>query len=468
MELCSLGAKSLASLLRSRAVSAVEVTAAHLDRIERINPRFNAIVTLTAGKALERAMRLDRAAALGEFQGPLHGVPVVHKDLFDTCGVRTTYGSRIYENHVPDADALMVERMEHAGAISLGKTNTPEFGAGSQTFNEIFGATRNPYDPSKTCGGSSGGSAVALATGMAALANGTDFGGSLRNPASFCGVVGLRPSAGRVPRWPAASGWFPLDVDGPMARSVEDVALLLSVIAGADPRSPIALTDAAAVFAEPLTAHINGLRVAWFNNAGGIPFDLEVRRVVNSQKSVFTAMGCIVEDAEPDFTFADESFRTLRAWYAALNHGERSMQHPGALKATLAQEVEQGMGLSGGELGRAEKLRTQLYQRTRAFFQHYDAYVLPTVQVLPFPVEQPYVSEIDGVAMNGYIDWMRSCYYISATGHPAISVPAGFSESGLPVGLQIVGQHQGERRLLEIAYAYEQAAGIAKRNPWTA
>ena len=462
-ELCYLGARKLAALLRQRSVSAVEVTAAHLDQVARLNPSLNAIVTITPAQALERAMKLDRLAGCGEFQGPLHGLPVAHKDLFDTRGVRTTYGSLIYEHYTPEADALVVERMEAAGAISLGKTNTPEFGAGSQTFNEIFGATRNPHDPSKTCGGSSGGSGVALAGGMVALANGTDLGGSLRNPASFCGVVGMRPAAGRVPKWPSSAGWFSLDVDGPMARSVDDLALLLSVIAGPDKRSPIALTESGDIFAASLPSDLKGVRVAWFQELAGMPFEPEVRKIVDSQRKTFEAIGCVVESAEPDFVHADESFRTLRAWYSALNHSGRMAQYPGMLKATLAREVEQGMSLGGAEIARAEKLRTELYHRMRAFFDRYDAFVLPTVQVLPFPVEQPYVNEINGVALESYIDWMRSCYFISATGHPAISVPAGYSEDGLPVGLQIVGRHQGERRLLEIAYGYEQAAGVAQR-----
>ena len=395
---------------------------AHLDQIARLNPQLNAIVTLTAEKALQRAKQLDN----GEFAGPLHGLPVVHKDLFDTAGIRTTYGSKLYEYHIPEQDCLMVERMESAGAICLGKSNTPEFGAGSQTFNEIFGVTRNPYDPTKTCGGSSGGSAVALATGMAALANGTDLGGSLRNPASFCGVVGLRPS--RVP----------LDVDGPMGRTVEDVALLLSVITKTE--------------FSPLDSNLKGLRVAWFKNLGDVPFEPEVLQVVNSRRKTFEAMGCLVEDAEPDFTGADESFRILRAWNSASKHADRVA----FLKATLAKEVERGLALTEAEVERAKTLQSELRHRVGVFFERFDAFVLPTVQVLPFAVELPFVREINGIALETYIDWMKSCYYISATGHPAISVPAGFSESGLPIGLQIVGKHQGERRLLEIAYGFEQ------------
>ena len=422
----------------------MELTIAHLDQIAKLNPQLNAIVTLTADKAIQRAKQLDESAARGEFAGALHGLPVVHKDLFDTAGIRTTYGSRLYEHHIPEQDCLMVERMESAGAICLGKSNTPEFGAGSQTFNEIFGVTRNPYDPKKTCGGSSGGSAVALATGMAALANGTDLGGSLRNPASFCGVVGLRPSFGLVPK-------FPLDVDGPMGRTVEDVALLLSVITN---------TECA-----PFNLNLKGLRVAWFKDLGDVPFEPEVLQVVNSRRKTFEAMGCLVEDAEPDFKGADESFRILRAWNSAIQHGDRVAQNPGVIKDTLVKEVQRGLALSEAEVEHARSLQSELRHRVGVFFERFDAFVLPTVQVLPFAVELPFVREINGIALENYIDWMKSCYYISATGHPAISVPAGFSESGLPIGLQIVGKHRGEQRLLEIAYGFEQAAQV-RRGKW--
>ena len=440
-----MGARELALLLRQRTVSAVEVTQAHIEQIIRLNPALNAIVTPTFDQAMKRARELD---ATGVHQGALHGIPVVHKDLFDTRGVRTTYGSRIYENHVPDSDAPIVELMEAAGAISLGKTNTPEFGAGSQTFNAVFGATRNPHDLSKTCGGSSGGSAVALACGMAALANGTDLGGSLRNPASFCGVVGMRPSAGLVPKRRSRASAFDLDVDGPMARTVDDLTLLLSVIA--DPGSSVT------------SSHSNRkvVRVGWYQGLESMPFEHEVTRVFETSQKTFVDMGCIVEAAQPDFQDADESFRTLRAWYAALNHAEHLTQYSGMMKETLAREVERGMSLSAAHVAVAETQQAELLRRTSQFFERFDVFVLPTVQVLPFPVEQPYPTEINGRKLDSYIDWMRSCYFISATGHPAISVPAGFSNSGLPVGIQMVGPHNGEKRLLEIALAFEQAACV--------
>lgn len=452
-------ARRMAFLLRSKQISAVELVEAHLEQISNSNPKLNAIVTLTAAAALERALLADAATLRGECWGPLHGMPVVHKDLLDTKGVLTTYGSKIYANHVPHEDSLVVERMAAAGAICLGKTNTPEFGAGSQTYNEVFGATGNPFDPSKTCGGSSGGSAVALATGMAPFATGTDLGGSLRNPASFCGVVGMRCAPGRVPNWPTLNAWFPLDVHGPMARNVADLAMLLAVIAGPDQRSPISIAQPGSVFGGALDAQMKGKRIAFFDNLGGVPFDAEVKQRINEQRKVFESMGCIVAVAEPNLDGADESFRILRAWNAALNHASRIAAHPGVIKQTLVREVQQGQDLGAFEVARAEKLRTELFHRVRKFFETYDAFVLPTVQVLPFPLEQLYVNEINGVALNSYIEWMKSCYLISATGHPAISVPAGKSESGLPIGMQIVGRHQGERELLEIAYAYEVAAG---------
>jgi len=300
-----LPATELARLIRANELSAREVVAAHLDRIDRVNPRLNAIVTLVADRALEQADRADAAMARGDAVGPLHGLPIAHKDLQPTKGIRTTFGSPVFGNFVPTEDSLLVERCRNAGAILVGKTNTPEFGAGSQTFNPVFGATRNPYDVTKTCGGSTGGGAVALATGMLPLADGTDMGGSLRNPASFCGVVGLRPSPGRVPSWPARMAWSGLSVDGPMGRSVADVALLLSAIAGPDPRSPIGLGDSGDRFAMPLDRDFTNTRVAWWTDLGGVPVDRRVRAVVDAQRGAFESIGCRVEHADPEFTGAD-------------------------------------------------------------------------------------------------------------------------------------------------------------------
>jgi amidase len=329
----------------------------------------------------------------------------------------------------------------------------------------VFGATRNPYDLSKTCGGSSGGSAVALATGMVPLADGTDMGGSLRCPANFCNIVGLRPSVGRVPQLPALDGWGSLSVSGPMARSVEDLALYLSAIAGPDARDPLAIAEDGARFAAPLAGDMKGKRIAWNLDMGGLPVDKRVSRAIEAQCGVFEGLGCIVEDAGPDWRDAHEIFMTLRAYSFELQLGAVLDRYPGVLKDAVVWNIEAGRKLTGTELARAEKLRTALFQRLHRFMEKYDFIVLPVNQVPPFPVEQQYVTEIDGVQMETYIDWMRSCYLVTATTHPAISVPCGFTDEGLPVGLQIVGRHHGEWELLQIAHAFEQATQFGKRRP---
>jgi amidase len=464
-ELCFLSATAMAAEIRAGHLSARELMQAHLARIADINPKVNAIVTLHAEQALAAAAAADEAQARGAALGPLHGLPVAHKDLLLTRGMRTTFGSRVHENFIPARSALAVERQQQAGAISIGKTNTPEFGAGSQTFNSVFGATRNPYDLSKTCGGSSGGSAVALATGMAALADGTDMGGSLRCPANFCNVVGLRPSVGRVPQLPALDGWGSLSVTGPMARTVEDLALYLSAMAGPDARDPLSIDEDGARFRAPLARDFKGTRIAWSPDMGGLPVDRRVSGIIDAQRGVFEQLGCIVDDACPDFRDAHEVFMALRAFSFELQLGAVMDQHPGVLKDTVVWNIEAGRKLSASQLARAEKLRTALFQRMHQFMQQYDFIVLPVNQVAPFPIEQQYVTEIDGAAMESYIDWMRSCYYVTASAHPALSLPCGFTDDGLPVGMQIVGRHRGEFELLQIAHAFEQATGVGQRRP---
>ncbi len=464
-ELCWLSATDLAARVRRRDVSCREAMDAHLDRIARVNPRLNAIVTLLAEQGRERAVAADERLARGEAVGPLHGLPIAHKDLVLTKGVRTTLGSPIFADFVPDQDEIIVERLRAAGAIMIGKTNTPEFGAGSQTYNQVFGATRNPYDSSMTCGGSSGGAAVALATGMLPIADGSDLGGSLRNPASFCNVVGLRPAPGRVPTWPHRVGWFPLAVEGPLARTVQDVALLLSVMAGPDPRAPIAIAESGAQFRQPLERSFAGVRVAWSPTLGGLPVDPRVGAVLDAARPVFADLGCAVDEATPDFQDADEVFRVWRAWYFDLALGELLPEHRAEMKDTVVWNIEEGAKLSGPQIGRAEKQRTLLYHRVREFMERYEFLVLPVSQVPPFDVRQPYVTEINGVAMETYLDWMRSCSYVSVTGLPAISVPAGFTPEGLPVGIQIVGRHQDELGVLRLAYAFEQATRVGERRP---
>ncbi len=464
-DLVFMTACEMARLVRNREISAQELMEAHLSQIEGINPRVNALVTLVAEQAMEAAREADMKLARGEKAGPLHGLPVAHKDLVDTKGIRTTYGSPIFRDHVPAVDALIVERLKSAGALTLGKTNTPEFGAGSQTFNPVFGPTRNPYDLNKTCGGSSGGAAVALACGMVPIADGSDLGGSLRNPASFCNVVGFRPSPGRVPTWPAPSAWFPLTVEGPMARTVQDAALMLGAIAGPDPRSPISIAEPGERFWGPLDRDFRGVRIAWSRDLGGLPVEAEVTRVLESQLSVFQEMGCIVEEAEPDLTDADEVFRVFRAWRFELSHGRLLDEKKHFMKQTVIWNIEEGRKLTGVQLGQAEVKRTALYHRVREFMEQYEFLLLPVSQVLPFPVEQEYVTEINNIRMETYLDWMRSCYYITVTGLPAISVPCGFSSQGLPVGLQIVGRHQQDLGVLQLAYAFQEATVFWKKRP---
>jgi amidase len=464
-EICFLPATELARRIRTKEVSAQEVMATHLDQIERINPQVNAIVTLLPERAMQGARDADQALARGKEVGPLHGLPIAHKDLVPTKGIRTTFGSPVFKDFVPDQDSLIVERLHNAGAITIGKTNTPEFGAGSQTFNEVFGETRNPYDLTKTCGGSSGGAAVALACGMLPIADGSDMGGSLRNPASFCNVVGFRPSPGRVPTWPDQAAWFTLQVEGPMARTVQDVALLLSAIAGPDPRAPLSIAEPGSRFAQPLERDFKGSRLAWSRDLGGLPVDPRVTAALDAQRHVFESLGCTVEDAEPDFTDADEIFKVLRAWRFELSRGELLHTHREQIKDTVIWNIEEGIKLSGPQIGQAERKRTELYHRVRTFMERYEFLILPVSQVPPFEIQQRYVASINDVHMDTYIDWMRSCYYITVTGHPAISVPCGFAPDGLPVGMQIVGRHHADFKVLQLAHAFEQATGFWKRRP---
>jgi amidase len=464
-DLCFLTAVELARRIRAREVSVSEVVRAHLAQIERVNPKVNAIVTLTAERALEDAKAKDAALARGDAAAPLFGLPVAHKDLVPTRGIRTTFGSPIYRDHVPAVDGLIVERLRVAGAVTLGKTNTPEFGAGSQTFNEVFGRTLNPYDATKTCGGSSGGAAVALACGMVPIADGSDTGGSLRNPAAFCNVVGLRTSPGRVPAWPREMAWSALSVQGPMARTVADTALMLSAIAGPDPRSPIAIAEPGEIFRRPLDRDVRGVRVAWSRDLGGLPFDSRVTTALEPARKVLEGLGCAVDEAQPDLRDAREIFQVLRAFAFATRYGPMLAEHRHQIKDTVIWNTEQGLKLTARELGEAEVKRTALYHRVREFMERYEFLVLPATQVPPFDVTQPYVTEIGDVALPTYIDWMRACSDITVTGLPALSVPGGFTPDGLPVGLQIVGRHQNDWGVLQIAHAFEQATGVGRRRP---
>jgi amidase len=450
-------------MIRARKVSASEVMRAFIAQIERVNPKVNAIVTFLPEQALKEAKKLERKGAAR--LGPLAGLPIAYKDLIDTRGIRTTRGSLVYRDHVPAEDHSLVERLRAAGAITLGKTNTPEFGAGSQTFNAVFGATRNPYDPSKTCGGSSGGAAVAVACGMLPFADGSDLAASLRNPANYCNVVGFRPTPGRVPSYPAANAWDTQPVIGPVARTVADAAFLLAAMAGPDPRVPISIAEPGKAFARSLARSFRGTRVAWSATLGGLPMDERVLRALAPQRKVFASLGCRMEDAEPDFDGATEAFETLRALSFSLRFAPLLRTHRGELKDTVVWNIEQGLRLDGERIARAERLRTGLFQRMRRFFERYDFLVAPVNQLPPFPVELDYPREIAGVKMGNYLDWMKSCYYVTITSHPAISVPAAFTDDGLPVGLQIVGRYRDDFGVLQLAHAFEQATRVWKRRP---
>jgi amidase len=463
--ICFMSALEMARLIKAKKLSAREVMAAHLAQIERVNPKVNAIVTLVAEMAMDAAAKADERQASEQELGPLHGLPVAHKDLLETRGIRTTFGSLLYQDYVPVEDDLVVERVRRAGAITVGKTNTPEFGAGSQTFNRVFGATHNPYDLTKTCGGSSGGAAVALACGLVPVASGSDMGGSLRNPAAFCNVVGFRPSIGRVPNPKASFAWSTLSTSGCLGRSVADLAFVLSTIAGPDSRAPLSIAEPGERFAQNLDRNFKGVRVAWFKDLGGVPFDGRIRTVVDGHRATFESMGCIVEQAEPDFAPAEIAFRGLRAWNSASTYSERLHAHPDAFKDTLKGEIEEGLRLKAMDLAHAETAHGEMWRRFQAFLDQYEYFVLPTTQLPAFDINIPYPQEIAGVKFTKYIDWMKSCWYISATGNPAASVPGGFTPEGLPVGVQIVGRHQEDFSVLQIAHAFEQGTGFGKQRP---
>jgi amidase len=448
-DLCFRSATELAAAIRSKQLSTREVLDAHLAQIARWNPVVNAIVTLTEDRARAQAAGADEALARGDEPGPLHGLPIAHKDLVDTAGVRTTYGSPIYATNVPEVNEPFVERIREAGAIMIGKTNTPEFGAGSHTFNAVFGATRNPYDTTKSAGGSSGGAAAALATGMLPIADGSDLGGSLRNPASFCNVVGFRPSVD-----PAAAP-EELSVDGPMARTVEDVALLLAAMTGGQRID--------------VRGDVGGTRLAWAPTCGGVfPVERTVVDVVDATRTVFDRLGCETVTESPDLDGAREVFFTLRARSYATELGELLAEHRDEMKPTVVWNIEQGLALRDDDIRRALERMRALRRAAMAFFTPFAYLVQPVSQVPPFDAELEYPTEVSGVPMQTYIDWMASCWSITVLGGPAISVPAGFTGGGLPIGIQIVGRPGDDAGVLRLAHAFEQATGFGRIRPASA
>jgi amidase len=455
--LCFASARELAKQIRSRQVSCREVMTAFLAQIARLNPRLNAIVAkLDDDQCLALADKADRAFSDGGPIGPLHGLPIAFKDLEPAVGFPQTKGSPIFRNFLPDADSVLVERIRRAGAIPIGKTNVPEFGMGSQTYNTVYGTTLNPYDPTKTAGGSSGGAAVAVATGMLPIADGGDLGGSLRNPANFNNIVALRPSPGLVPVEPIQFHNWGLSTKGILARSIDDLSYGLGSVANQ--------------FTSQLLAGVvggiaRGSRVAWCPDLGGLPLDSRVRRIVEGHRKTFEDLGCVVEDACPDFGNVDEIFMTMRRWASWNTYKDLLERHRDQLKPEAIWEIEAGSRLNAGMVEKAVIAFQQLHERLLSFQTRYEFLVCAVNQVPPFDQSEHWPTTIDGVRMETYISWMKSTYWISATLCPAMSVPAGFTDAGLPVGIQIVGGVGQDLNVLSVGHAFEQATGFGKRRP---
>jgi amidase len=461
-------AGELVKLYRARRVSPLEVMQALLARIDAVNPTVNAIVTLARDAALWNARRATAALKRGAGSlPPLFGVPVAIKDVTPTAGIRTTQGSKLFEDHVPDEDALVVQRLRAAGAIVLGKTNTPEFAFGPNTVNSVFGATRNPWDLTRTAGGSSGGSAAALATGMCPLAEGTDLGGSLRGPAAFCGVVGFRTTPGLIPRYPSVLAWDSYSVEGPMARTVADAALMLSVMAGPDDRAPLSYDVDPRPFTAAVRApSVKGWRVPWSVDFDGLVLvDDEVRSVFEQAVSVFRSLGARVEAGCPDMSDVPEIVRLTRGLLMVARHADKLPEHRAVLQAGLVENTEAGLALSPREIAEGELLRSRQWQRVREFLEPRDVWLTPTMAVPPFPIEHPHVLEVNGQPVGKAMQRSYLTYAFSVLGLPAISIPCGFTRAGLPVGLQIVGKRRGEAAVLRAAAAFEAARPWSGRLP---
>ena len=465
-DICYMSAKDLAALIRTRKLSAREVMTAHLERINRINPQINAIVAkLSDQQCLALADAADQRVAKKEQVGPLHGLPIAFKDLEAAVGFPFTRGSTIYKNTMPAEDSVLVERLRRAGAIPIGKTNTPEFGMGSHTYNKVYGTTVNPYDHTKSAGGSSGGAGAALAAGLLPIADGSDNAGSLRNPGNFNNVVGMRPTVGLVPSTPATLPFIGFAVKGPMARTVADTAFLLSVMAGPDARDPACYPSDPSIFRGTLERSFRGVHVAWCLDLGGLPIDPSVRAVLTVQRNTFEAMGCIVEDACPDLSGADSIFLTIRSFRSAATYGSLLEQYRSQMKPEAVEEIEKGLSLKSSDVVQAMVQHGQLLERMRRFQEKYEFILCAVNQIPPFDARLDWPKSIDGVQMEHYVAWMKSAYWITVTFRPAISVPAGFTSAGLPVGLQIVGRHRADFALLQFAHAFEQQTRFGTRRP---
>ena len=465
MDLLDLTAHALSAAIRTRKVSCRELMQATLARIAKVNPAYNAIVSLRDGDALVReADARDEQLRREEPLGVLHGIPQAIKDAVPTAGIRTTFGSPLLRDNVPAEDALMVQRMKGAGCIVIGKTNTPEFGLGSHTFNEVFGVTRNAYDATKSAGGSSGGAAVALATRMLAVADGSDFMGSLRNPAAWNNVFGMRPSEGRVPRWPAQDVWVTqLSTEGPMGRSVRDVALLLDVQAGYDPRTPLSLASEATYAASLDALDAGRTRIGWLGDlAGYLPVEPGILERCEQGLHRLAACGCAVEPLQPNFSPAAvwDAWLVWRRWLvgARIAPYVADARNRAFVKPEALWEYDQSADLSGADVWNASAARTAFHQRLLALFERHDFLALPTAQVWPFDASLRWPATINGRAMDTYHRWMEVVIYATFAGLPCISVPVGFNEAGLPMGMQLIGRPRADHAVLQVARAYEQVA----------
>jgi amidase len=464
-------AVSLSTAIHARKVSCVEVMTAYLDHIGKVNPHVNAIVALQdRASLLTQAAEKDQQLARGESMGFLHGFPHAVKDLAPVKGIRSTQGSLIFKDFVPTADSLMVDRLRKAGVIFIGKTNAPEFGLGSHTYNAVYGATRNAYDQSRSAGGSSGGAAVSLALRMLPVADGTDYGGSLRNPAGWNNVFGFRSSYGCVPN-DARDQWLPtMAVAGPMARNVSDLALLLSVQAGPDSRVPFSMEAEGSRFEKRLDKKMTGKRIAWCGDFKGlIPHEREVLDVCAQSLKVYESLGCVVEEAQPDYSIEAvwNACLKIRAWQQGGNllsyyndPAKRQMLKPEAI-----YEIEAGLKLSAMDISAASAVRTEWYGALRRFFEHYDYLIMPTAQVMPFDVDLHWPEEVAGRKMQTYHEWMKGTFVITMSGCPTLAVPAGFSAGGLPIGMQVVAPLHHEAECLQLGYAYDIATRPSGRLP---
>lgn len=471
-DLVELQAVDLAKAIRSRQVSCREVMQAYLTQIDLYNPKVNAIVSLQDRDGLLRqAVERDSQLAKGQYLGWMHGFPQAPKDLAATAGILTTMGSPILKNNIPKADAIIVERARRAGAILIGKTNTPEFGLGSHTYNTVFGTTYNAYDQTKTAGGSSGGAAVSLALRMLPVADGSDMMGSLRNPAGYNNVFGFRPSFGRVPSGPTNEVFYQqLGYEGSMARTVTDLAMLLSVQAGSDDRAPLSINADPSIFRQSLQRDFKGTRIGWLGDFGGyLPMEAGVMELSEAALKNFETIGAKVENARPDFSMERlwKTWLTLRGFIIAGNAGGMYADPKlrAMMKPELIWEVENGPNLSAADIYKASIDRSAWYQALRALFQQYDFLVLPTAQVFPFDAKLHWPKSIAGKQMDTYHRWMEVVVPATLAGAPVINVPAGFGPTGLPMGLQIIGKAQADLSVLQIAYAYEQATSYTKKRP---